>query len=71
VNLRDLYSVDLKSKPYAFVPHCKLEDNFFVAEYWRDILAPRGKLYYFGGIYVADLTQFRKYGYAAYLRLMY
>ena len=65
----ELFSIDLERKPYGFVKHCKINDPPHLDTYWERTLIKKGLVYHFGGIFVADLNEFRNQNaYASHIR---
>jgi len=61
-DLKELWDIDLKGKPYGYVPFCTsrqetLGFQFWRQGYWNDHL--RGKPYHISALYVVDLQKFR------------
>jgi UDP-glucose:glycoprotein glucosyltransferase len=61
-DLKELWDMDLKGKPYAYTPFCSsrketLGFQFWRQGYWADHL--RGKPYHISALYVVDLQLFR------------
>ena len=61
-DVRELWDMDLKGNPYAYVPFCDSNEEtrgfrFWDSGYWRDHL--RGKPYHISALYVVDLQIFR------------
>ena len=66
--------MDLKGKPYGYVPFCTsrketLGYQFWRSGYWENHLA--GKPYHISALYVVDLTVFRRYAIGDRLRAVY
>ena len=61
-DVRELWTLDLKGAPYAYVPFCDSNEEtkgfrFWDSGYWKDHL--RGKPYHISALYVVDLQAFR------------
>lgn len=64
-DLLELYNIDLKGRPYGYVPFCNSRKNmdnyrFWEQGYWKDYL--NGKPYHISALYVIDLERFRALG---------
>ncbi|CDW81437.1 udp-glucose:glycoprotein glucosyltransferase [Stylonychia lemnae] len=70
-DLKILWETDLDQKPYALVPHCNAEKSFEKSPFWFETLSKNDKDYYFSGVFVANLTNFRVNGYGNILRKNY
>ena len=61
-DLKELWDLDLKGKPYAYTPFCTSREEtlgfqFWRQGYWNDHL--QGKPYHISALYVVDLANFR------------
>uniref|UniRef100_A0A7S3JTS0 UDP-glucose:glycoprotein glucosyltransferase n=1 Tax=Aureoumbra lagunensis TaxID=44058 RepID=A0A7S3JTS0_9STRA len=73
-DLRDLWNLDLKGRPYGYTPFCDsrpdtLGFQFWRTGYWKDHL--RGKPYHISALYVVDLQVFRRMAVGDQLRAVY
>ncbi|KAJ8601472.1 hypothetical protein CTAYLR_005695 [Chrysophaeum taylorii] len=73
-DLRELWNLDLKGKPYGYAPFCDsrpetLGFQFWRSGYWKDHL--RGKPYHISALYVVDLVAFRRMAVGDQLRAVY
>ena len=73
-DLRELWELDLKGKPYGYTPFCTsrketLGYQFWRSGYWKDHL--RGRPYHISALYVVDLVTFRRQAVGDQLRALY
>lgn len=73
-DLRELWNLDLKGRPYGYTPFCDsrpetLGFQFWRSGYWADHL--RGKPYHISALYVVDLVKFRQMAVGDQLRAVY
>jgi len=73
-DLRELWTMDLRGRPYAYTPFCDsrpetLGFQFWRTGYWKDHL--RGKPYHISALYVVDLDTFRRLAVGDQLRAVY
>lgn len=73
-DLRELWQLDLKGRPYGYTPFCDsrpetLGFQFWRSGYWADHL--RGRPYHISALYVVDLIKFRQMAVGDQLRAVY
>mmetsp|Transcript_2448 Transcript_2448/g.8246 ORF Transcript_2448/g.8246 Transcript_2448/m.8246 type:complete len:1639 (-) Transcript_2448:772-5688(-) len=73
-DLRELWTMDIGGRPYAYTPFCAtrpetLGFQFWRSGYWKDHL--RGRAYHISALYVVDLVKFRHLGVGDQLRALY
>jgi len=73
-DLKELWEMDLKGKPYGYTPFCTsrketLGYQFWNSGFWKDHLG--GKPYHISALYVVDLQMFRRMMVGDQLRGMY
>jgi UDP-glucose:glycoprotein glucosyltransferase len=73
-DLKELWDLDLKGKPYGYTPFCSSREEtlgfqFWRSGYWAEHL--RGKPYHISALYVVDLQRFREFSVGDQLRAVY
>ena len=73
-DLKELWTMDLEGKPYAYTPFCSSREDTLGFQFWRTGFWAshlQGKPYHISALYVVDLDTFRKNKVGDQLRAIY